>query len=87
MTHPVNLLLVTLALTVAACTPIKLQPVVHDCPAIVAYTAGDEKQAAAELTAMQDANHQPRYPMISRMISDYGRERAALRSCQVSDEG
>ena len=80
-------LLISLAMMLAACTPVKLQPVVHDCPAIVAYTAGDEAQAATELTAMQDANHQPRYPMISRMIRDYGRERAALRPCQASDDG
>lgn len=80
-------ILICLALLLPACTPVKLQPVVHDCPAIVVYTAGDESEADAELTAMQDANHQPRYPMISRMIGDYGRERAMLRPCQASTEG
>jgi hypothetical protein len=80
-------LLIVAAFILPACTPVKLQPVSHDCVAIVDYTDGDERQAAGELLAMQDANHHPRYPMVSRMITDYGRERAALKPCQSGNEG
>jgi hypothetical protein len=64
------------------CTPVIERPIVHDCPKIVDYSADQQNQAADELEAMQYANHHPRYPMVSRMMTDYGRERAALMPCQ-----
>lgn len=75
--------LILAILLMTACSPVEVQPVIHDCPAIVDYTQGDLTQAAAELTTMQDANHRPRYPMVNRFMADYGRERAALKACQV----
>lgn len=75
-------LFICLVLGLAGCTSMSISPVSHDCPKTVSYSAADLNQAADELTAMQDANHQPRYPMISRMMTDYGRERAALTPCQ-----
>ena len=44
-----------------------------DCPPLVNYTAAQQKQAAAELRKMHsDAQ-------IARMITDYGKLRAACR--------
>jgi hypothetical protein len=72
-----------LALILTACTPVKLQPVSHDCPWPVSYTAAEQTQAADELAAIKS-----QAPMVARMITDYGRERATLRAChQAGDLG
>lgn len=67
-----------LVLMLAGCgTPVKVLPVVHDCPKTVDYSPAQQNQSADELLEM--ANH---YPMVGQMITDYGRERKALAPCQ-----
>jgi hypothetical protein len=44
------------------------------CPPVVAYTAAEQQQAAAELRAP------PAKPMLGRMVADYGTMRDRVRA-------
>ncbi len=48
------------------------------CPPVVSYSRDDLLKAAGE---MGDMDASGRYPMILRMMGDYGAERAQLRAC------
>ncbi|TXH35323.1 MAG: hypothetical protein E6Q98_16150 [Rhodospirillaceae bacterium] len=65
--------------SLSACYPLRVTPVISDCPALVDYPPEYQEAAADELRQLKQANHAPH---IRQMITDYGAERKALEKCQ-----
>lgn len=68
------------ALVIASCAaPINV-PVTHFvCPKLVIYTAAQQAEAAKEMSILLKSDVNAELP---KMMTDYGRERAAIRACQ-----
>jgi hypothetical protein len=71
------LCLAAVALCLAGCEIDRTQPIANTCPKKATYTRAQEDEAAKELKAMNG-----QYPMVSRFMIDYGRERGTLGPCQ-----
>jgi hypothetical protein len=76
MRVPLEIPALAVAVLAAACSSIAGSSSATLCPQPKTYTADDETRAARELQAL------PADSMLAAMITDYGRERAALRACR-----
>lgn len=65
-----------LAALAAACSSLTAPLAASLCPEPKPYTAAEEARAARELLTL------PASSILAEMITDYGRERAELRSCR-----
>ena len=74
-----GLIILGACFSMAACYPLRVTPIISDCPALVNYSPEFQSAAAAELRALSKANHAPH---IRQMVTDYGAERKALEKCQ-----
>lgn len=71
-----KMLAVVLLLAGCAMAP-KVEPVVNSCPPVKAYSQEFLDAAADELDSIASSA-----PHIAQMITDYGAERRALRTCR-----